>query len=86
MIENLLGLFDNLNSDLEYNSKYEMSGGNKSKNRLKKTKLLLYDMINSESESIIDSTNYMKTLFIPLSNANTITVGIFIKAGSRQET
>jgi len=89
MIENLLGIFDNLKSDSECNSNYEMFGGNRSSNRLKKTKLLLYDMVNTNSDSISDSklsNNHMKTLFIPLPNANTITVGIFIKAGSRHET
>ena len=46
-------------------------------NKFKKTKLYLYE--NS-------SNNYPKTLLIPLNNSNTVTVGIFINAGSRQET
>lgn len=49
----------------------QIGGGNKD---IKKTKLLLFKMKKS-----------MDTLLIPLKNANTITVGIFIKAGSRQE-
>jgi predicted Zn-dependent peptidase len=44
-------------------------------NKFKKTKLNLFT-----------SKNNMDTLLIPLSNSNTITVGIFIRAGSRQET
>jgi len=43
--------------------------------KFKKTKLNLFT-----------SKNNMDTLLIPLSNSNTITVGIFINAGSRQET
>jgi len=45
-----------------------------------KMKLHLYKMKNSKNDKKL-----MKTLLIPLSNSNTITVGIFIKAGSRQE-
>jgi predicted Zn-dependent peptidase len=33
-----------------------------------------------------NATNYMKTLFIPLPNSTTVTVGLFINAGSRSET
>ena len=65
MIENLIGLLD-INKD-------QNGGGNK----IKKTKLSLYNMHNS--------VKLMKTLLIPLTNSNTVTVGIFIKAGSREE-
>jgi predicted Zn-dependent peptidase len=55
----------------------DMVGGAKSKNhsKFKKTELKLYDMSNG-----------MKSLLIPLPDANTVTVGIFVNAGSRQET
>lgn len=55
----------------------DMSGGAKSKNhsKFKKTELKLYDM----------STG-MRALLIPLPDANTVTVGIFVNAGSRQES
>jgi predicted Zn-dependent peptidase len=41
--------------------------------------------LNKSSYSI-DADKLMPTLLIPLPNANTVTVGIFIKAGSRHET
>lgn len=66
MLEDIIGLFD---------KKYKRSNSSKKliKNKIKKTKLLLYD------------SSLLKTLFIPLPNSNTISIGIFIKAGSRQE-
>ena len=53
------------------NNNIQYGGG---QTKIKKTELLLYKIKKS-----------MNTLLIPLKNANTITVGIFIKAGSRQE-
>jgi len=88
MIENLIGLFDNLKN-------YNLIGGDstgetkKKKVVIKKTKYTIYNMIeNKDNLSIdkVDRSKYMKTLLIPLSNANTVTVGIFINSGSRQET
>ena len=55
----------------KYNNEQRGGGTNKD---IKKTKLLLFKMKKS-----------MNTLLIPLKNANTITIGIFIKTGSRQE-
>jgi predicted Zn-dependent peptidase len=72
MIEDLVGFFNNKN--------YEQIGGGK--NKIKKTKLLLYEMNNKSK----NTDKLMNTLLIPLANSNTITVGIFIRAGSRQET
>ena len=45
--------------------------------KIKKTKLYHCKMKNSDK--------HMDTLLIPLTNSNTVTVGIFINAGSRQE-
>lgn len=41
---------------------------------------------NKSDSNKSESTQLMKTLIIPLLNSNTITVGIFINAGSRKET
>ncbi|MFM7979669.1 MAG: insulinase family protein [Candidatus Fonsibacter sp.] len=49
----------------------------------KKTKLYLYEMSNI---SISTNNNFMKSLLIPITGSNTVSVGIFINAGSRQET
>lgn len=56
-----------------------MIGGANNHSKFKKTKLYLYEMIKNN----VDKP--MSTLLIPLLNANTVTVGVFIKAGSRQE-
>jgi predicted Zn-dependent peptidase len=119
MIDNLIGLFDNIkNIDSEasngLNQIYLIGGANEITNTdnhnqkenkisIKKTNYLIYDMKkknSDKSESISsdsvssetvtseqnNSNKLMKTLLIPLLNSNTITVGIFINAGSRQET
>lgn len=58
-----------------FRNNLEMHGGGKKKiDDFKKTELKIYNMQNG-----------MKTLCIPLSDANTISVGIFINAGSRNE-
>ena len=57
-----------------FNNNNNQSGGGK---KINKTKISLYKMENKEYS--------MDTLLIPLLNANTITIGIFIRAGSRQE-
>ena len=57
-----------------FNKNDNLIGGSNT-HKFKKAKLNLFT-----------SKNNMDTLLIPLSNANTITVGIFINAGSRQET
>ena len=71
-IENLIGLFNDDNI---------LYGGAKSR----KTNLEIYDMIDDSNPN---RNNLMKTLFIPLNNncSTTISVGIFIKAGSNDET
>jgi len=96
-IENLIGYF---NKKYSYSYEYEQTGGAKSK--IRKTKLILYKMNTNQSDSTASaelstsikttdsdnmySSKLMPVLLIPLSNSNTITVGIFIKAGSRDET
>lgn len=52
-------------------------------NKFKKTKLYLYEMSNI---SISTNNNFIKSLLIPITGSNTVSVGIFINAGSRQET
>lgn len=56
----------------------EMIGGAVTK--FKKTKLYLYKLVKN------DVDKPMKTLLIPLTNATTVTVGIYVHAGSRQES
>lgn len=59
-----------------FDTKRELYGGSNGKNELfKKTEYCLYNMSNG-----------MSSLLIPLDNATTITVGIFIRAGSVDET
>jgi predicted Zn-dependent peptidase len=77
MIENLIGIFDDNQNNLD------MIGGTKSNNNFTKTELVLYKM---EDKYKNKSDKLMNTLLIPLPNANTVSVGIFISAGSRQET
>jgi predicted Zn-dependent peptidase len=120
MIDNLIGLFDNITyvnpNTNTYNYDILVGGSNESdtsihnkrKNKIsiKKTNYLIYtmeqkndnisDSISSElagSDQTTDkqlnsdnSSKLMKSLLIPLLNSNTITVGIFINAGSRHET
>ena len=90
IIENLIGFLDN---------KYDVNQTGGGKNKIKKTKLILYNMKSNQTQSEDSETNsnsssslaksnsstLMPVLLIPLTNANTITVGIFIKAGSRDE-
>ena len=91
----------NTNESNQNNLIGQFGGGNKKKKVLiKKTKYTIYDMIEKQNNisqsdttsqsNILLSSNetnrLMKTLLIPLLNSNTITVGIFINAGSRQET
>jgi predicted Zn-dependent peptidase len=98
MIENIIGFFDDNVSNINMvggnpNQTQDLN--------IKKIEYLIYDMMNNSnhkldysSESISDSgeqqqiknNNLMRTLLIPLPNATTITVGIFIRSGSRQET
>ena len=59
-----------------FDTKRELYGGSNGKNELfKQTEYHMYNMSNG-----------MTSLLIPLNNATTITVGIFIKAGSVDET
>ncbi len=80
MIDNIIGIFDNLdNLDNDYDNSDLIGGAKRSnKNSFSKTKLYLYQMDNTDP-------THMHTLLIPLPNANTVSVGIFINAGSRQE-
>jgi len=75
MIDNIIGIFDDENFNDMYGGYYpELK-----KNQFSKTELLLYKMDDK-------SQSHMDTLLIPLPNSNTVTVGIFINAGSRHET
>ena len=58
-----------------FDSNLEQTGGSNNNSFIKKTKLYVYD-----------SDKEIRTMLIPLSESTTITVGFFIKAGSRQET
>lgn len=68
-------------TNLLNNDYTNMHGGNAIKNHtiFKKTKVLAYDMKKNNGDKGMD------TLLIPLPNSNTVTVGIFIRAGSREE-
>jgi len=61
---------------LNFENNNNQSGGSKTKNHSKFQKTILQFYKNK----------IMNTLLIPLPTSNTITVGIFIKAGSRNET
>jgi predicted Zn-dependent peptidase len=83
MIENLVNFF------ADETDVFNLIGGaentkKKKKMLIKKTNYTVYDMLKN-TDGQINSDKLMKTLIIPLSNANTVTVGIFINAGSRQE-
>ena len=76
-IENLVGIFD----DNQYGGKDKVAA----KKLINKTDLEIYDMIDDKNK---DRKDLMRTLLIPLSSncSTTVSVGIFIKAGSRDET
>jgi len=128
MIDNIIGLFDDINNNDNMFGGSKSNSKTKNHSRFQKTKLYIYKMTTnsnntsdsnnfnlcttesasestdksesadkseseSESESEFESESdkssadrFMQTLLIPLTNANTVTVGIFIKSGSRQET
>jgi predicted Zn-dependent peptidase len=83
MIDNIVDLFNNINNNNLHGGKYDSKI--KKYDRFQKTKLYMYDMINEHLDKSKEK-NLMQTLLIPLTNTNTVTVGIFIKSGSRQET
>jgi predicted Zn-dependent peptidase len=77
-IEDIINIFDNNDTNM-YGGTDRDNNVVKNHTVFKKTKVLAYDMIKNNGEK------GMNTLLIPLPNSNTITVGVFIKAGSRQE-
>ena len=79
MIDNIIGLFDNPTNNVLF------GGSNSNLSTFQQTQLYIYKMTNNLVE-VKDSSKLMQTLLIPLKNSNTVTVGIFINAGSRQET
>jgi predicted Zn-dependent peptidase len=101
-IDNIIGLFDdNYDIVGGAKSKQKKTQKNPKRATFNTTQLYLYNMSKPDYPNTSNNTSdnntsvsgkvdnqdkYMKTLLIPLKNSNTVTVGIFIKAGSRQET
>ena len=79
-IEDIINIFDNNEMNM-YGGANASDSSDIVKNHtvFKKTKVLAYDMKKNNGDK------GMNTMLLPLPNSNTITVGIFIKAGSRQE-
>ena len=100
MIENLIGFLDDINFINKYDA--ELHGGGHKTTFAKTKCMIYNMIPNdlSESDKTDDDlctddfqtkvsksqSKLMKTMLIPLPNSNTVSVGIFIKAGSRSET
>ena len=76
----------NSTNSIDSNSESDSDSDSDSDNFTKRVcQTILNEHFSDQTLNLTNLDKLMRTMLIPLTNANTITVGVFIKSGSRQE-